>query len=88
MLIATKTHSKPLAMLKKTGKQIWQITLTGTNGGPPNSYDDYGIQDVVDSTTGIIYLWGLGGDIWAISMNNGTVIMANLNNSIAGHPWN
>ncbi len=57
-----------------TGQQLWQITLTGPNGGPPNAYDDYGIQNVVDSTTGIIYLWGLGGDIWAINMANGTVV--------------
>ncbi len=69
-----------------TGQQLWQITLTGPNGGPPNSYDDYGIQTVVDSTTGIIYLWGLGGDIWAINMNTGKILWQTSTTLLQGTP--
>ena len=69
-----------------TGQQLWQITLTGPNGGPPNSYDDYGIQDVVDSTTGIIYLWGLGGDIWAITLSTGKILWQTSTTLIQGTP--
>ena len=56
------------------GKQAWQITLTGPSGGVPNAYDAYGIQDLVNAKTGVITLWGLGGDIWAINITNGKVI--------------
>ncbi len=66
-----------------TGKQMWQITLMGPDGTVPNSYDEYGIQDVVNPTTGIIYFWGLGGDIWAVNMQQRQRHMANINNHIA-----
>ncbi|MGA2681017.1 MAG: PQQ-binding-like beta-propeller repeat protein [Candidatus Bathyarchaeia archaeon] len=69
-----------------TGQQLWQITLTGPNGGPPNSYDDFGIQDVVDSTTGVIYLWGLGGDIWAININTGKMLWQTSTTLLQGSP--
>ena len=32
-----------------TGDLLWTNTLTGANGATPNAYDDYGIQDIVDS---------------------------------------
>jgi hypothetical protein len=69
-----------------TGQQLWQITLTGPNGGPPNSYDDFGIQNVVDSTTGVIYLFGLGGDIWAINLANGKVVWQTSTTLLQGSP--
>jgi len=69
-----------------TGQQLWQITLTGPNGGPPNSYDDYGIQDVVDSTSGVIYLWGLGGDIWAITLSTGKILWQTSTTLLQGTP--
>jgi hypothetical protein len=56
-----------------TGKQVWQTTLT-INGSTPNTYDTYGIQEIVDSGHGIIYLWGLGGDVWAVSLSDGKIL--------------
>ncbi len=57
-----------------TGVQAWQTTLTGPNGTVPNAYDAYGIQDLVNAQTGVIYLWGLGGDIWAVNIATGKVL--------------
>jgi hypothetical protein len=57
----------------QTGKVAWTTTLTA-NGATPNSYDVFGIQNVLDTQTGVIFLWGLGGDIWAVNMTNGNII--------------
>jgi hypothetical protein len=56
-----------------TGSALYTKTLTA-NGATPNAYDSYGILDLVDPGTGVLYLWGLGGDIWAINMTNGDQI--------------
>ena len=66
-----------------SGKQLWQNTLT-VNGKPANSYDDFGIQNIVDPTTGVIYLWGLGGDIWAVNMTSGKIIWATTTTALQG----
>jgi len=66
-----------------TGKQVWQKTLT-VNGATANTYDVYGIQDIVDPTIGVIYLWGLGGDIWAVNMTNGNIIWATTTTDLQG----
>ncbi len=68
-----------------TGAQLWNTTLT-VNGGPANSYDDFGIQAIVDSSHGVIYLWGLGGDIWAVNMANGTIIWSTSTTALQGTP--
>lgn len=49
-----------------TGKQVWTNTLT-----PFNAYDSDGVDYVV--ADGVLYLWGVGGDVWSINMLNGTV---------------
>jgi PQQ-like domain len=68
-----------------TGKQVWQNTLT-VNGETPNSYDVFGIQAIVDPSHGIIYLWGLGGDIWAVDMSNGNIIWSTSTTTLQGTP--
>jgi len=51
-------------LLRRHGRDLlWTNTLTGLNGAPANPYDDYGIQNIVDSTTAQIIYNGLGGDI-------------------------
>jgi len=57
-----------------TGALAWTNTLKTTNGQPVSPYDDYGIQDIVDSTTGTIIYSGLGGDVWAVNMATGAII--------------
>lgn len=57
-----------------TGAQAWQITLTGPNGTAPNTYDEYAIINHAVVANGIDYVWGLGGDIWAIQMSSGKVL--------------
>ena len=69
-----------------TGALLWTNTLVCTNGQPVNPYDDYGIQDIVDSTTGVIYYNGLGGDIWAVNMATGAIIWWTCTDILQGSP--
>jgi len=57
-----------------TGILAWTNTLVTTNGSPVNPYDDYGIQNIVDETNGIVIFNGLGGDIWGVNMTNGDIL--------------
>ena len=50
-----------------TGKQLWTLNLPVTN-----SYDSFSYQYV--PANGVIYAWGLGGDIWAINVATGTLL--------------
>ena len=51
-----------------TGAQLWTQQLTNVN-----PYDSIGgFQNVV--ANGICYLWGFGGDVWAIDMKNGDIL--------------
>ncbi|HUK84932.1 MAG TPA: PQQ-binding-like beta-propeller repeat protein, partial [Candidatus Acidoferrum sp.] len=51
-----------------TGKQLWgPITLPNAN-----PFDSLGLQSVV--ANGKMYLWGYGGDVYAIDMTNGTIV--------------
>jgi hypothetical protein len=59
-----------------TGKQVWENSLNVpmSNGQMPNTYDEYDFETVPDSTTGVLYAWALGGDVWAVNMTNGDII--------------
>ena len=59
-----------------TGKLVWEksLNITLSNGQYPNDYDEFGIETVPDSTHGVLYAWGLGGDVWAINMTNGDIL--------------
>ncbi len=50
-----------------TGTQLWNTQLTNVN-----SYNSIGGYQAV-LANGIIYMWGFGGDIWAINMQTGNV---------------
>ena len=66
-----------------TGLKAWQITLTGANGGPVNPYDSIGgYQSVI--ANGVLYLWGLGGDIWAINYANGAILWYTNTTTLSG----
>ena len=66
-----------------TGTQLYTNTLT-VNGATPNSYDEYGILNMVDPETGVEFFWGLGGDIWAISLTNGTQLWSTSTEALVG----
>ena len=40
----------------------------------PNTYDEFDFETVPDTTTGVLYVWALGGDVWAVNMANGDII--------------
>ena len=55
-----------------TGKQVWQTTLTGTNGAPINPYDTVGgIKGNVYGNS--FLLFGFGGDVWSLNLATGKV---------------
>jgi len=61
-----------------TGSQLWTLQLTNCN-----PYDSTGgFRNVL--ANGIMYLYGFGGDIWAINMANGTIIWQTNTNTIQG----
>lgn len=59
-----------------TGQQVWTTSLNVrmADGNMPNPYDSYDLETVPDSSTGVLYVWGLGGDVWALNMTNGNII--------------
>ncbi len=56
-----------------TGTQLWTTQLTGADGGSTNAYDNVGGYEAVPAN-GVLYLWGFGGDIWAINLQTGKII--------------
>ncbi len=55
-----------------TGQQLWQTTLTGTNGGPINPYDTVGgIKGNIYGNSFLVF--GFGGDVWSMDLSTGKV---------------
>jgi hypothetical protein len=59
-----------------TGKQAWTNTLNVkmADGHMPDQYDSFDFETTPDATTGVLYVWALGGDVWAVNMTNGNII--------------
>ena len=59
-----------------TGKLAWTNTLDVkmSDGHMPDQYDEFDFETTPDATTGVLYVWGLGGDVWAVNMTNGAII--------------
>jgi hypothetical protein len=67
-----------------TGQVAWTNTLTGSNGGPVDAYDTFDIFMVL--TPNIDYVYGFGGDMWALSMTTGTVLWYTNTTALFGSP--
>jgi hypothetical protein len=65
-----------IAYSLSTGQQVWTGTLDApmADGHMPNTYDSYDFETLPDTATGVLYVWALGGDVWAVNMTNGHVI--------------
>jgi hypothetical protein len=59
-----------------TGKQAWTTSLNVkmADGHMPDQYDSFDFETTPDTTTGVLYVWALGGDVWAVNMTNGNII--------------
>ncbi|MGZ4850334.1 MAG: outer membrane protein assembly factor BamB family protein [Candidatus Bathyarchaeia archaeon] len=59
-----------------TGQKVWENSLNVpmSNGHMPNTYDEYGFSSVPDTTHGVLYVWALGGDVWAVNITTGAII--------------
>ena len=61
-----------------TGQKLWNIVLPNTN-----PYDSTGgFENVV--ANGMLYLYGFGGDIYAINMANGAILWATNTTALSG----
>ncbi len=60
----------------QTGKQVWTGTLNKpmANGNLPNQYDTFYLNTVADTSAGVLYVIGFGGDVWAVNMTKGDII--------------
>jgi outer membrane protein assembly factor BamB len=61
-----------------TGNFLWTTTLPNPN--PYNSIGGY--QQVL--ANGTLYIWGFGGDIWAVNMATGSILWQTNTNTISG----
>lgn len=59
-----------------TGALVWtnSLNVPMADGNMPNTYDVFDFETVPDATTGVLYVWALGGDVWAVNMTNGNII--------------
>jgi hypothetical protein len=59
-----------------TGDLVWtnSLDVKMADGNMPNTYDEYDFETVPDTTTGVLYVWALGGDVWAVNMANGNIL--------------
>jgi hypothetical protein len=60
------------AYSEQTGALEWTTTLTGANGGFPNPYDEFNLVGKIGN--GVIFFVGFGGDIWDVSLTDGSVL--------------
>jgi hypothetical protein len=65
-----------IAFSLSTGQEAWTSSLDVkmSDGNMPSGFDDFGLNGVVDQATGVFYIWGFGGDVWALNMTNGNII--------------
>ncbi|MGA2681107.1 MAG: PQQ-binding-like beta-propeller repeat protein [Candidatus Bathyarchaeia archaeon] len=59
-----------------TGQQVWtsNLNVKMADGNSLNTYDAYGLVTLPDSLLNTMYVWGLGGDVWAVNMANGNIL--------------
>ncbi|MGA2524703.1 MAG: hypothetical protein ABSF65_11205, partial [Candidatus Bathyarchaeia archaeon] len=67
-----------------TGALLWTNTLTGTNGAPANPYDTFDIYTIVGN--GVEFIYGFGGDMWAVSLTNGDILWYTNTTQLFGSP--
>jgi len=67
---------KMAAYSDATGTQLWTTNLDVplADGNMPNTYDAYGLVTIPDSLLNTMYVWGLGGDVWAVNLTDGSII--------------
>jgi hypothetical protein len=62
----------------------WTNTLLGDNGKAASPYDTYDIFSVL--APGVAYIYGFGGDMWALNINNGDLIWYTNTTTLFGSP--
>ncbi len=68
-----------------TGTKVWSTTLKTPYGdGQPNVYDNFGISGRF--ANGVLYWYGLGGDIWAYGSRSGKLLWYTNTTTLIGEP--
>jgi len=59
-----------------TGQEVWTTNLNVklADGNMLNTYDSYGLVGIANSGLNMMYIWGLGGDVWALNLTNGNIV--------------
>jgi outer membrane protein assembly factor BamB len=68
----------------RTGTKVWTDKLAGDHGAAPNVYDLFSLKPYVGN--GILYVAGLGGDIWAFNAHTGTQLWYTNTTRLIGDP--
>jgi hypothetical protein len=82
-----------IAFSLQTGQEAWTSSLDVkmSDGNMPSAFDDFGLNGVVDQSNGVFYIWGFGGDVWALNMTNGHIIWtwqtSQISNAEANTPY-
>jgi len=70
--IANDVNKMVVAYDVQTGNKVWETSLkTDSADGKPNDYDLFSLKSWV--ANGVMYWFGLGGDIWALETDDGTI---------------
>jgi len=83
-VIANDVNYKVAAFDTRTGVKKWETTLTGLNGGEPNKYDLFSLKPYFGN--GVLFWEGLGGDLWAINIGDGTLRWYTNTTQLIGDP--
>ncbi|MGD0451173.1 MAG: hypothetical protein ABSA79_09000 [Candidatus Bathyarchaeia archaeon] len=68
-----------------TGTKVWTTTLKTPYGdGTPNVYDNFGVSERF--ANGVLYFYGLGGDIWAYGSTSGKLLWYTNTTTLIGNP--
>ena len=68
--IHTWLKASTLTQANHLGKQPVNVPIA--DGNMPDPYDSFH-SNVPDATTGVLYVWALGGDVWALNITNGAI---------------
>jgi len=85
LAIANDVNYKVVAYNVRTGNKLWEQTLKTPYGdGTPNPYDLFSLKSWV--ANGVMYWYGLGGDIWAFETQTGNLRWYTNTTTLIGDP--
>lgn len=85
LTIANDVNYKVVAYDVRTGNKVWSTALqTDSGDGTPNPYDLFSLKSWHGD--GVQYWYGLGGDIWALNVGDGSLRWYTNTTRLVGDP--